>query len=262
MLPKVKIVSANDSQFVLMENDDIIGRELTTRGQFAHQEIELCRLFLAEQKGVIVLDIGANTGSFTVPIAKTLSSLDGQIFAFEPQRIVFQQLCTNVFINRLDNVNTIHAAVGDNEHILEIPAIDFFKSSNPGGFSTDLEIRQKLKEEYLRGNTSPNQFVQGAIETVQMITIDSLEIRGKISFIKLDVEGNELECLVGARKTLERNCYPPIVYEDWRGKFEWYQEKSVKTENFHKETGYLITQLPGRNKLAHHPLNPIQINLG
>jgi hypothetical protein len=78
---------------------------------------------------------------------------------------------------------------------------------------------------------------------MQIITIDSLEI---------DVEGGELEVLIGAQNTLKKNSYPPIVFEDWGSKFSWYEEKSTKTFEFIKSFGYEITPLEGRNFLAVH----------
>ncbi|MEY4268546.1 MAG: hypothetical protein RIS90_3081 [Pseudomonadota bacterium] len=256
----MKIVKANDSQFILMENEDIIGQELSQRGAFSAQEVEICRRFISESEEPIVLDIGANIGTFTVPVAKTLNFKNGYIISFEPQRVIFQQLCANIFINQLDNCRAINAAVGDCHEELEIPVLNFFKSTNPGGFTTNSDIRIKLLQEYSRGTTARNEFIPGKFESVQMITIDSLRIKEKISFIKLDVEGNELYCLKGMRETLDWNRFPPIVFEDWRGKFEWYTERSLEIEGVLKNLGYKIIPLSGRNYIAQHLEHPIRIS--
>jgi hypothetical protein len=36
-----------------------------------------------------------------------------------------------------------------------------------------------------------------------------------IGFIKIDVEGHELQVLKGATETLKENNYPPILFESW-----------------------------------------------
>ena len=59
-----------------------------------------------------IIDIGANNGHFTVEFAQYVGD-NGKVHSFEPQRIIFQQLCGNVFLNGLDNVYTYNVALGD-----------------------------------------------------------------------------------------------------------------------------------------------------
>ena len=53
----------------------------------------------------LVLDIGANLGAYAIPVAKKIASARGVVYAYEPQRIVYYQLCGNIFLNSLDNVH-------------------------------------------------------------------------------------------------------------------------------------------------------------
>ncbi|TFG83046.1 MAG: FkbM family methyltransferase, partial [Chromatiales bacterium] len=55
-------------------------------------------------------DIGANIGTHTLALARLVGQ-QGLVFAFEPQRIVFQTLCANMALNSLDNVHCINSAV-------------------------------------------------------------------------------------------------------------------------------------------------------
>ena len=73
-------------------------------------------------------------------IAKYISNTNGKVYAFEPQRIVFQQFCANVFLNRLDNVHAYNIALGDTVCKIQIPELDFWKSQNIGGFSVDANM--------------------------------------------------------------------------------------------------------------------------
>ena len=46
-----------------------------------------------------------------------------------------------------------------------------------------------------------------------MKTLDSLNIQERISFIKMDVEENELSVLQGGMETIVRAKYPKILFE-------------------------------------------------
>jgi FkbM family methyltransferase len=257
MLPDLEIINANNNSYFLMKNRDLIGQEIRIRGDFAKSERMCCEKFLANKTQVSVLDIGANIGAFTIGVAKFLHKIGGRLICFEPQRIVFQQLCANIFLNQLDNVHAFNLAVGEKNKTIDLPIIDFHKSTNPGGFSVNDDIRGHLNQEYEKGTTAPNIYQPSNSEKMQIITIDSLNIEDEIGFLKIDVEGGELEVLIGAQHTLKKNNYPPIVFEDWGNKFSWYKEKSKNTFLFVNSLGYDITNLEGRNYLAAHPLNKV-----
>jgi hypothetical protein len=80
--------------------------------------------------------------------------------------------------------------------------------------------------------------------TVDVWTLDSFEL-SDIGCIKIDVEGFEKEVLLGARETLKRSGYPPIVFESW-GAWKGVSE-SIRTELFAclNEIGYDINVLSG-----------------
>src|SRR4029077_19152386 len=82
--------------------------------------------------GDLVVEVGANIGAHTVELARLVGS-DGEVHAFEPQRIVFQTLCANVALNQLTNVRTLQAAVGAQCGTLLVPAIDPATRANFGG---------------------------------------------------------------------------------------------------------------------------------
>ncbi len=66
----------------------------------------------------------------------------------------------------------------------------------------------------------------------------------------MDVEGYELECLLGSLKTIKMHNHPPIIFEDWGDKFSWYKEKSKNIFQLLNSLGYSISKLDGRNYLA------------
>jgi FkbM family methyltransferase len=100
------------------------------------------KLLINEPCGA-VLDIGANLGTFCIPLARKIPKL--KFHAFEPQRIVNYQLCANVIINGLDNVYTYELALSNEDADVELAMPDYAKETNIGAFSIDAEVR---KNEY------------------------------------------------------------------------------------------------------------------
>ncbi len=139
--------------------------------------------------GDITVDVGANIGYHSIILGRAVGD-SGAVFAFEPLRITFQQLCGNAILNRLSNIYPFQCAVGhvDGATISMVP-IDY---NEP-----DVNIM--------------NACVGVGGDVVTMRTIDSLAFQ-KLSFLKIDVQGCELVVLKGAQQTIER-CKPIIFIE-------------------------------------------------
>lgn len=255
MLPRVDTINAEEHSWLLLNSPDHITDFIRSNGFWGEKEANIAKVILANRRSVNVLDIGANIGGFALPIAKFISPLNGKLHAFEPQRIVFQQLCANVFLNRLDNVHTYNVAIGDVDCRIQIPELDFWKSKNIGGFSVDESIREQISREAKAGITFENSESEIVQNTVQH-TLDSFEFAFRIDLIKVDVEGYELEVFTGGVRTIEANNFPPIIFEVWAEK-DWYQEKANKTKKVLADLGYEFTQL-GRDIIAQHPRHPFR----
>jgi FkbM family methyltransferase len=172
--------------FMLYNRNDIyIGASLRKYGEFSGGETALFRIIL--QPGMTVLDIGANIGVHTLDLSQLVGPA-GVVHAFEPQRLIFQVLCANVALNSRANVFTHNAAVGAASGTLLVPSLHPDGAHNYGGLS-------------LAGAQ------QG--ESVPVVTIDSLDLN-VCHVIKLDVEGMEVEALLGAAATIAR--FRPILY--------------------------------------------------
>src|SRR5690349_191029 len=99
-------------------NDLYIGRSFDLYGEFSEGEVEVFRQLV--RPGQTVLDVGANIGAHTVPLAK-LVGRSGRVLAFEPQRTVYYALCGNVAQNNLDQVYCYHAAVAERAGTIAVP---------------------------------------------------------------------------------------------------------------------------------------------
>jgi len=53
--------------------------------------------------------------------------------------------------------------------------------------------------------TSASRIVESGEESLSVMSIDSLDLKQPVTFIKMDIEGSELEALKGARKTIQRD---------------------------------------------------------
>ena len=83
------------------ERDTYIGQSFARYGVYGEIELQLLRALV--KPGDVVVEAGANIGADTVPLARRIGER-GAIFAFEPQRLVYQMLCANVALNGLSNV--------------------------------------------------------------------------------------------------------------------------------------------------------------
>lgn len=172
--------------FMLYSLHDIyMGRAFEHYGEYGEHEVALYRQLI--RPGQVVIDAGANIGSFTLFFGQAVGR-DGLVHAFEPQRVIYHMLCTNLALNRLHNVVSHLAAVGAAPGQITVPKVDYGKTGNFGGLS--------LTE-------------GGDGEEVPILTIDGLGLE-RCDLIKIDVQGMEGEVLTGAAETIER--FQPLLY--------------------------------------------------
>jgi FkbM family methyltransferase len=170
--------------------DRYIGRSVDRYGEFSAGETDLFEQ--AIKPGWTVVEAGANIGVHTLALARQVGA-KGTVYAFEPQRIVFQTLCANMALNSVTNVHCRQEALGESPGQINVPSLDYRVENNFGGLSL----------------TPPGGGPQRAGELVPMVTLDSLRLNG-CDFIKADVEGMELSVLKGAAATIAR--FRPVLY--------------------------------------------------
>lgn len=201
-----RVATCRYGTMIYNKNDTYIGRSLEKYGEFSQGEARLFRQVV--KPGQVVVEVGANIGAHTVLLA-LLTGPRGRVHAFEPQRLVFQMLAGNMAINNLNNVFCYQKAVGKAQGNLLVPVLDCEREINWGGLGF-------------------GDWKQG--EPVEVITLDSLKLQA-CHFLKIDVEGMELEVLQGATGLIER-CRPAIYAENDR------KEKSGELIRFLDLLGY------------------------
>jgi len=211
--------------------DRYVGRSLELYGEYSHEETALFKSLL--KPGAIALDIGAHIGPHTLTLADTVGPA-GAVLAFEPQRVLFQMLCANLALNNCTTVYPYHAAVGACEDTIMVPQLDYTVENNFAGMAL-------------------GDYQQG--EKVRLLTIDGLELQ-RCDFMKVDVEGMELEALKGARETIAR-FRPALYVENDR------EEKSAALIAFMRSLDYdLYWHRPPLFNPDNHAGNPDNVFAG
>ena len=147
----------------------------------------------------LFLDIGAHTGTYALSYADACA----HVLAFEPQQMTYYALCGGVALSNKTNVTCVPLALGSPDQVGR--AMLNIRSTDGGGSS----ICSLPASEIVLGH-----------EDVMVTTLDVyfdtvLHRRRKepISFIKMDVEYNELNVLRGAVNTLRKHNYPTMLFE-------------------------------------------------
>lgn len=160
------------------------------RGIFDCDELDLFESLI--RKDSVVFDIGANIGLTSIFFAERCS----KVYSFEPVRSTFRFLTQNITRYDLANVQLENFGFG-REKKKSIIVMD--KTDSASGFIGEAIVPHS---EYL-------------IENIELSTLDFFTSQHKIekvNFLKLDVEGYELEVLFGGKKLLMRDR-PLVVME-------------------------------------------------
>jgi len=150
----------------------------------------------------IVIDVGANVGIFTVKSSIKVGQA-GKVYAIEPIEENFKLLKNNCDVNNLVNVVCIRKACGS-------------KSGKAIMLKSRSSALHSLKD-FGVANIKNSEFSQEEVE-VDCETLDNIckELGvSRIDFLKIDVEGAELEVLKGAEESLKitRNIAMELHYE-------------------------------------------------
>ena len=127
----------------------------------------------------LAIDVGANKGLYTYFLAKTAK----QVIAFEPHKKLYEflQKATPV------NVTVINKCLSDKDEMVDfhVPIVNGKVSYNISSIEADMVNKYETH-----------------IERVEAVTLDHFNFEN-VGFIKIDVEGHEINVLKGALKTIQ-----------------------------------------------------------
>lgn len=170
---------------------DIIVKSIIKGEVFEKEVVNLAFGFIKEDTAV--LDIGSNFGQMAVLFAGKVGA-KGKVYAFDADDFVFSVLKKNIAINGLtEKINATFGAVHNQDGIkLYFPEQDFVRYNTYGSYGID--------------------YKNNVGREVPSLTIDSLQISEPISFMKVDVQGGDLNAMQGAKQTILKNRMP-ILFE-------------------------------------------------
>lgn len=126
--------------------------------------------------GDVVADIGANIGLFSYRAELRGASA---VYSFEPLFSTYMAL----YLNKGNKTRTFKNAIYSDQRILEM-AIPEMKSNTGGGM-----IKEKLD------SINRHSIVDEMVSSISINSLFEKSMIGKIDFMKMDIEGAELECL-------------------------------------------------------------------
>ena len=167
-------------------NFDLIGRKVICDGFFDNKNLEFLQemIFPKLESRDVFLDIGANIGNHSVFCADNFN----EIYAFEPNLRTFKVLEANAMLK--NNIHAFNIGLSNKKH------------SQTASFDTGNLGSASLVHE--GSDSATVQFSLDRFDQLNLISKDQ-----KIDFIKIDVEGFELQALQGCEQTL--SVHKPVI---------------------------------------------------
>ena len=159
-------------------------------------EKELRYIFKNINSGIFI-DIGSNVGKYTVMVGKRIKE---KVISIEPETNNLIMLKESVKINNLNNVYLVGSACSS-------------KNGKKLLFIGDGVGRHSFYRDKLIDSTGTLEVDTKKLDTIVFKILKNDEIRN-ISFIKIDVEGAELDVIRGAVNTLKMS-HPKVLIEIW-----------------------------------------------
>lgn len=206
---------------------EFIGFTAMKEGSWEYENIKTIDFFIGEKQEGIFIDVGANIGAITIPLAKKRPEIT--FICFEPNPDIFKELKSNISLNNLKNVIALPLLCGEqSDSKMDFYALNYDNGNNNMGMSSSNKLNDNLNYDLIQ---------------VSSIKIDDL-IKDQfpqlpIIGMKIDVEGHEYSVLKGSYEII-KNHRPFLLCE-----FESYhhEDKSKAISellNFYQNLDYAI----------------------
>ena len=190
---------------------------------FSSNQIDFFGKFLKE--GDLAIDIGANIGHMTIPIAIAVGK-KGMVLGFDPNPYVFEILLENSKLNPdVTNINAFNYAISDNDD-------EFYYNSSEASFNNGGISKEKQNR---HGKFSLSSKVKG-VNLENFLEENYHDIILNLKLIKIDTEGYDKEIIKSISGLL--NKYKPVIITECFGK----TDTAARTEHFEllKSKGYSL----------------------
>lgn len=159
-------------------------------GSFGTNEPECAILDRWIKEGDWVIDGGANVGHYTLEMSRLVGS-SGRVLAFEPMPVTFEILACNCGAAGCGNVSLLNVALSSESHVVSMELPRF-------------------------GNGASNYYQarigSSGSSSALAVAADDLNLPGRVSLIKLDLEDHEAVAIAGMLRLLRRDK-PRLIVE-------------------------------------------------
>lgn len=153
---------------------------------------------LKNKKNPTILDVGANVGNYSNDVLKI--NKNSRVIAFEPHPVTYKKLIGNICS---DNFEPYNLGVGEKADVLKL----YDYASQDG--SPHASLYKDVISDLHKGGAS-------SVNSVNIVKLDDF-LRDKnvpfIDLLKIDVEGNEFNVLLGISRYLSSNKIKAIHFE-------------------------------------------------
>lgn len=169
---------------------DPVDKEIFFKNAYEEKQMNILVDNIKYSKNAIFIDIGANKGVYSLTLAKKFEKL--KIYAYEPVLNTFKNLLHNIYLNKLTNrIKTFNFGLSDTSGIKKMIAIKRRNYIQSGGYS--FKINKSIQKDNIIENYNTK------------IGDKVLNFENKKLFIKIDVEGYEINVLKGIKYLLKKN---------------------------------------------------------
>lgn len=183
---------------LILENNikDPHDREIFFYQKYDEEQFDELFFILKNNDINIFIDIGANSGIYSLIISKNFKSLN--IHAFEPIKSNFEKFLKNIKNNKLEkNITAYNFGLSDKNSTLKMLTNSKFGYKQSAGYSvTKYEESKSKEEEQSKTDYIEAKFLKGD---------DFFTYKEKKILIKIDAEGHEPHVLKGMCDLLKYN---------------------------------------------------------
>jgi FkbM family methyltransferase len=206
IFPPTKIINHNKYGIIKCITNDLYVCETILKGNTWEEELFNNYFEPYIKENTTILDCGSYIGSHSILMKKLNRNND--IFIFEMMPEHYKIIQDNIKLNNFDNILTFNFALGDKIDRIKLPNVNYNEdNTNYGATSIN--------------NNSSNV-------DINLIPLDFIMpfIIKPVSFMKIDVEGNEVSLLNGAKELITK--YKPIIcIEIWNLKYDEFINSDI-----------------------------------
>ena len=173
----------------------------------------------------IFIDIGASYGLYSLVAAQNL--VDGNIFSFEPNPIIFKWLKSSIKLNKVTNIRPFNYALGKEDFLMELN----YSERHSGGSKL---ITETQKNRDLQSFTVP-------VRNIVDLDLFDNSFKERIIHVKMDVEGYETEIIKSIRLAPWYNRVKSIIVEVDNNFLEYYHSSVSELYEILTNDGYVAT---------------------